>query len=168
MQEEKWGEIAVEIKGKVGGTEKSCESACHRDSVWRRRCDGKPWGWILTVTAKTFSFRYEVPLLFNTLCLQRLVVFHSQLRCFSSNECCGCFIWLKQRVVTVAQLADALINSLFSWKLHLYNTNQICWIFIEGSAITAWIMWMAMLSQEQEKSCIFVPHGEVKDFDARD
>lgn len=29
-------EIAVEIKGKVGGTERSCESACHRGSMWRR------------------------------------------------------------------------------------------------------------------------------------
>lgn len=35
-QEERRGEVVLEIKGKVGGSVKSCESACHRGSIWGR------------------------------------------------------------------------------------------------------------------------------------
>lgn len=35
-QEERRGEIVLEIKGKVGGSAKSCESAHHRGRIWRR------------------------------------------------------------------------------------------------------------------------------------
>lgn len=35
-EEERRGEIVLEIKGKVGGSAKSCESAHHRGRVWRR------------------------------------------------------------------------------------------------------------------------------------
>lgn len=35
-RDRKRGEIVLQIKGKVGGSVKSCESACHRGSIWRR------------------------------------------------------------------------------------------------------------------------------------
>lgn len=56
-QEERKGEIAAEIKGKVGGTVKSCESACHRGSIWRGT-------WIWTITP---SFTRASLLLYSVL-----------------------------------------------------------------------------------------------------
>lgn len=56
--------MAAEIKGKVGGTVKSCESACDGGSIWKRT-RGKPRGEDAEENCHTASSSREELLLFN-------------------------------------------------------------------------------------------------------
>lgn len=82
--------IAAEIKGKVGGTVKSCESACHGGSIWKRT-RGKPRGEDAEGNCHTASSSREELLLNNNRPGKESRLKMKDARfCLPVKACCRC------------------------------------------------------------------------------
>lgn len=84
------GVIAAEIKGKVGGTVKSCESACLGGSIWKRT-RGKPRGEDAEGNCHTASSSREELLLFiNRPGKESRLKMKDARFCLLVKACCRC------------------------------------------------------------------------------